>query len=742
MSGTKGVLEVLKLALLPLAGIFVGWLMFRGAHDGAATRGSSVTSANLLGALPGPQLDRARDATVFIQVKGSSYLRDGDTVEGSGTGFLLSSTGHIVTNWHVVSCDRPLENLTVPMRLDELRVFFHSGARDQHSERAHLVAADPEADLAIIKVPGEGYAHLPLGDSDLLVETAPVWITGFPFGNLFSVMQRGPEISVNHGYVSSLRHGDRGTLKRIQFDAAVNRGNSGGPLVLLDGKAYGVTSSAMGTSRVNFAVPSAYVLRLLEECPPDAGVGETCDVRFESTPSGARVYVDSAPLGVTPLEYSLAGGYRHVVISAEGYRSSSSYRTVYDGKKIAVVLAPSRLRRAEVGPEQDASASDASPLPRGTALLSIPFDAPDAAESWTQETGGQDERTWYVEDGALHQSEADGLLHAVFGGEPAWEAYSFSARVMIDENESDGRAGLIFHSTPDGFALFRLFSGSNRVQLAYHSSDPFGWYVLAERPLALDVKTKHWYAMEVQTAGNSIVCLLDGDVVLSASTEFAGAGGVGFYSVDSRASFDDALVAELADTEPPPTQRAVLQSFWFTAQFAKDGSLWEPYLDGQPAAPWRMTSGGCVQLEDDDAQRTLVLSRHELFDFEARCLISCVSGAAGLVLRRDGADHYGVCVRPAEAKVVFFLQHGDELTELGTGDTLGAARTQATEAGTVDRPYDLIVRANKDRFDVIVDRTPVIGVNDATLAHGQIGLSTRGGRAIFHSLTVSSIRER
>ncbi|MBK7470985.1 MAG: trypsin-like peptidase domain-containing protein [Betaproteobacteria bacterium] len=143
-----------------------------------------------------------------------------------GSGVVILDNGTILTNLHVVAGAK------------RLTVTFYDGTESE----ATLVAAQPENDLAVIrakKIPDDLPAAT-LGASNRLMPGDDVVAVGFPFGI-------GPSVSA--GVVSGLNRGFRsGDGKRklgrlIQFDAAVNPGNSGGPLITMDGEVVGVVTA-------------------------------------------------------------------------------------------------------------------------------------------------------------------------------------------------------------------------------------------------------------------------------------------------------------------------------------------------------------------------------------------------------------------------------------------------------------------------------------------------------------------
>ena len=101
-----------------------------------------------------------------------------------------------------------------------------------------------------------------------LVETMPVFIFGFPFGQKLAVDRGNPAITVGKAAVSSLRRDRNGELAMVQVDGDVNPGNSGGPMVDSRGLLIGVTVAKMDQTRIGFAVPTAEVQKLVRKRLP------------------------------------------------------------------------------------------------------------------------------------------------------------------------------------------------------------------------------------------------------------------------------------------------------------------------------------------------------------------------------------------------------------------------------------------------------------------------------------------
>ncbi|HWQ84291.1 MAG TPA: trypsin-like peptidase domain-containing protein [Anaerolineales bacterium] len=150
---------------------------------------------------------------------------------GLGSGFVIDTQGHVVTNYHVI------EGVT------DLEVAFASGFK----ARGEVIGEDLDSDLAIIKVdaPESELFPLPLGDSDAVQVGQTVIAIGNPFG-LAGTMTTGIVSGTGRTLESLHTTSDGGTFSAgdiIQTDAAINPGNSGGPLLNLQGEVVGVNES-------------------------------------------------------------------------------------------------------------------------------------------------------------------------------------------------------------------------------------------------------------------------------------------------------------------------------------------------------------------------------------------------------------------------------------------------------------------------------------------------------------------
>jgi serine protease Do len=159
----------------------------------------------------------------------------------SGTGFIISSDGYILTNFHVIESAHVGD---VP-----LMVYLHNGS----AYEATVIGFDSGSDVALIKIDAEGLNPVVIGDSENVRVGQRIYTVGNPFGDLVYTM--------TEGIVSALDRVVTVDSKRIdafQFDAAVNRGNSGGPVYDSNGDVIGIVSmKIMGDSveGIGFAIP-------------------------------------------------------------------------------------------------------------------------------------------------------------------------------------------------------------------------------------------------------------------------------------------------------------------------------------------------------------------------------------------------------------------------------------------------------------------------------------------------------
>ena len=157
---------------------------------------------------------------------------------GQGSGFIISKDGYILTNNHVVG------------DVDKITVILQDG---RTFNNAKVVGTDPDSEVALIKIEGDNFPVLPLGDSSKVGVADWVLAIGNPFG-LSETVTVGVVSAVGRSNVNIAAYEDF-----IQTDAAINPGNSGGPLLDLDGRAIGINTAIVSQSGgymgIGFAIP-------------------------------------------------------------------------------------------------------------------------------------------------------------------------------------------------------------------------------------------------------------------------------------------------------------------------------------------------------------------------------------------------------------------------------------------------------------------------------------------------------
>lgn len=172
-----------------------------------------------------------------------------------GSGVLVSADGLVMTNAHVVQGGRHIK-IRLSAQLDSSRMPIRKLLN------AKLIAADPETDLALLKIDASGLPFLSFADSAGLKQGQLVLAFGSPLGL---------ENSVSMGVISAAnrRLSPDSPLAYVQTDAAINPGNSGGPLVDTDGRVIGINTFILtksgGNEGVGFALPSNLVRRVLSQ---------------------------------------------------------------------------------------------------------------------------------------------------------------------------------------------------------------------------------------------------------------------------------------------------------------------------------------------------------------------------------------------------------------------------------------------------------------------------------------------
>ncbi len=213
--------------------------------------GSPVSSGDWL--TPTQVYARNVDAVVMVhsQITYASFGQSG-TGESTGSGFVISRDGYVLTNYHVVE------------GASTVSIAMHNG----ESYTAQIVGYDETNDVALLKADGSELPVVTLGSSSALNVGDQVVAIGNPLGELTSTM--------TVGYISGKERSvttDGTTINMIQTDAAINSGNSGGPLFNMKGEVVGITtakysgetSSGASIEGIGFAIPIDDVMDVVDE---------------------------------------------------------------------------------------------------------------------------------------------------------------------------------------------------------------------------------------------------------------------------------------------------------------------------------------------------------------------------------------------------------------------------------------------------------------------------------------------
>ena len=276
----------------------------------------------------------------------------GQTVRNpvSGSGFVISADGYILTNYHVID------------GVSDIKVTFSNGT----SYDAILVGGEEENDIAVLKIDATGLRPVVLGNSDALQVGEPVYAIGNPLGEL--------TFTFTGGYVSakdrSITMSDGTIMNMIQTDAAINSGNSGGPLFDQYGQAIGIVSakysgssgSSASIEGIGFAIPindvADMVTSIIENGyvtgKPNVGVlmdDVDSNVQRYGIPAGAEIKAvlegscaDKAGLQagdiITAVGDSAVNGSEQLKSAVKNYRAGDEVTfTVYrDGEESDITL--------------------------------------------------------------------------------------------------------------------------------------------------------------------------------------------------------------------------------------------------------------------------------------------------------------------------------------------------------------------------------------------------------------------
>jgi putative serine protease PepD len=255
-----------------------------------------------------------------------------DASEAQGSGFVYDASGHVVTNAHVVD------------GAESVQVTFANGK----TYDATVVGTDPSTDLAVLEVdaPASLLVPLTLADSSKIAVGDTVVAIGSPFG-----LQN----SVTSGIVSALGRSMEApngyTINgSIQTDAAINHGNSGGPLLDMDGRVIGVSaqiaSESGGNDGVGFAIPSNTVSSIVAQLIGDGSVSHAYLGASLAQPAGdtAGAELSEVRSGSPAADAGLVAGDVITSIDGKAIRTAQDLQNAVEARRPGDSIAIGYLR--------------------------------------------------------------------------------------------------------------------------------------------------------------------------------------------------------------------------------------------------------------------------------------------------------------------------------------------------------------------------------------------------------------
>jgi len=277
---------------------------------------------------------QAAPAVANILTKATEYdfFMDPVPVEGAGSGFVIDEKGYILTNFHVVGEAQSIEVIL----------------GDQSRYPAKFIGADQRNDVALVKIDAKGkhLVALPLGDSAALQVGQKVLAIGNPFGF---------QSTLTTGVISALGRTVQTSEttfidEAIQTDAAINRGNSGGPLIDSRGEVIGINSAIYTptgtTAGIGFAIPINNAKRIAHDLmtegrvrqaflgvntlPVGGNLAEALDL-----PAREGLLVETATKGGPAAAAGIRGGDRYVRAGMQRFTIGGDLIVAVDGQKVA-----------------------------------------------------------------------------------------------------------------------------------------------------------------------------------------------------------------------------------------------------------------------------------------------------------------------------------------------------------------------------------------------------------------------
>lgn len=282
--------------------------------------------AALLAAAPSAA---GQDWTSIVDRIGPSVAKievlDGAETWTSGSGFVYDASGLVLTNAHVVESARYAASRTI-------RVTFPRSGESERRYAASIVRFSPELDLAVLSVPGPVPAPLGFGSDELPRLMSEALVAGFPLGKSFKSTP---------GFIQALQDvPGMGTM--IDLSAAVDPGNSGGPVLNDSGAVIGIVTSKIVGYNFNLALPIRNVVDFLS-------LGESAgSVSVSTTPPGSRIFVNGNYRGLSPLTLEILNRSMEIRAELDGHEPATRVWSVGQGGALELTLLPAASLKCAV----------------------------------------------------------------------------------------------------------------------------------------------------------------------------------------------------------------------------------------------------------------------------------------------------------------------------------------------------------------------------------------------------------
>ena len=269
----------------------------------------------------------------------TNYFGHTTTSAASGSGFILTADGYIVTNYHVIENAQKIQVTTY----------------DNTSYNALLVGYDESNDIAVLKIEAENLTPIVIGDSSNMNVGDDVVAIGNPLGELTFSLTGGKVSALNREVTTS----DGVTMELIQTDCAINSGNSGGALFNMHGEVIGITNAKYSTSssseasidNIGFAIPISNVIDIIESII-EKGYVSTPYIGVTVTNASAQYSFDGALVaGVSTnspaQEAGLQEGDVITAVNGEAITGSGDLKSKISSSEVSDILSLEVYRNGE-----------------------------------------------------------------------------------------------------------------------------------------------------------------------------------------------------------------------------------------------------------------------------------------------------------------------------------------------------------------------------------------------------------